>query len=94
MKATPLLLSLACVAGCRVSRLGDQQIVRNAFAAQAAAARPQSQSQPAAELDAADSHAIMNRHREPLVPTQAQGAPAAQTLTAPALGPAGGGITP
>jgi len=93
VKATPLLLSLACLAGCRTSRLGDQQIVRNAFAQQAAA-RQQSQSQPPAELDAADAHAVMNRHREPLVPAQAQGAPAEQTLIAPQLGPGGGGITP
>jgi hypothetical protein len=93
VKATSLLLSLACLAGCRVSRLGDQQIVRNAFIQQGAAAH-QSQSQPAGELDAADAHAVMTRHREPLVPSQQSGAPAAQTLVAPALGPAGGGIAP
>jgi hypothetical protein len=74
--------------------MGDQQLVRNAFAAQAAAARPNSQSQPPADLDAADAHAVMARHREPLVPTPAQGAPAAQTLTAPSLGAPGTGVTP
>jgi hypothetical protein len=94
VKATSLLLSLACLASCRVSRLGDQQVVRNAFAAQAANAR-QPQSQPPGELDAADAHAMMNRHREPLMPSQQQGAPAAQVLTSPQLGAIGGtGSTP
>jgi hypothetical protein len=92
VKTTSLLLSLACVAGCRTSRLGDQQMVRNAFAAQAAA---RSQAQPPAELDAADAHAVMARHREPLVPSQQPGAASGQTLAAPQLGPTtGNGITP
>ena len=90
MKTTLCLLALVGVAaGCRVSRLGDQQVVRNAFAAQA-----QQRSAPPSELDAADAHAIMARHREPLAPSQAAGGPGQRVLESPQLGPTTGTVQP
>ena len=82
VKAALFVLVCSALGGCRTSRLGDQQVVRAAFAAQA-----QQRAVPPAELDAADAHAIMARHREPLAPAQAGVAPAgARVLEGPQLG--------
>jgi len=81
MKATLFVLALSVLGGCRASRLGQDPVIRNAFAAQA-----QPEKKPTVRLDATDGSLIMARHREPMQPPQTgTGQPAAGLVT-PMLG--------
>ena len=80
MKATGFVIALVVLAGgCREARLGQEPVIKAAFAAQAA-----SKTAPPAELDAEDAQLGMARHREPLVP--AQNATGARTMQLPMPG--------
>jgi len=84
MKATWFVLVLAASGGCRATRLGQDPVIRRAFAAQA-----QRQSAAPAAGDASDAAGTMARHRDPMAGTQnapAQGGAQLITLPAPQLG--------
>ena len=82
MKAA--LLALLVVTGCRAQRLGEDPVIRAAFAAQA---QPTQGETP--KLDATDATLVMARHREPMSPPEAAAAarsPIAGGLQTPSLG--------